>query len=118
MADVWQTALEAHGQPTGRQMEPLVKPYTNAARSSPELRERVAQDYERRGARLHRRAQLGHALDDVLGGVVSAASVVTEALDLETDADRITSWLDDAEQAAKGLAEIVDQLQAAADARS
>ena len=42
VADVWQTALEAHGQPTGRQMEPLVTPYTTPPRSSPELRERVA----------------------------------------------------------------------------
>ena len=43
---------------------------------------------------------------------MSAASVVDDALGMETDADRITAWLDDAEQAAKGLAEIVDKLQA------
>lgn len=111
---VWGRAVEAHGQPTGREVEALVKPYREEARRArPALSAAVAESYEQRGHTRHQRSVLSHALADAKGAAVAASTGVGDALATEPTTDQLQAWLDDAESAAEKMLTVVRALRAA-----
>jgi hypothetical protein len=111
---VWGRAVEAHGTPTGREVEALVKPYREQARHArPALSETVAASYEQRGQTRHQRSVVSHALADAKGAAVAADAALEDALATEPSTDQLQEWLDDAESAAEKMLAVVRALRAA-----
>lgn len=114
LAGVWSRAVQAHGQPTGRELDALVKPYRQEAREvRPALTAQVAESYEQRGLTRHRRSLLSHALADAKGAAVAADGLMEDALATEPRTDQLQVWTTDAEDAAQTLLAVVRALREA-----
>lgn len=109
---IWQRAVDAHGQPTGRQVRDLVEPYRKQPDRAPHSTRNDPADYERRGYTRRTRGVVAHALEQARGAAELVRAGLVDALLTDPEPERVHDWLEQAQAAHRALGEVLESLEA------